>query len=51
VQNAQRFHVGRMLFGYSYQLTKRTNFNVTVGAGLTEEAPDLTITLRLPVMF
>lgn len=48
---AQRFHIGRILFGYSYQLSRRANFNLTLGAGITDEAPDVTITARLPVMF
>lgn len=48
---AQRFHIGRILFGYSYQLSRRANFNLTLGAGITDEAPDVTLTARLPVMF
>ncbi len=48
---AQRFHIGRILFGYSYQLTRRANFNLTLGAGITDDAPDVTITARLPIMF
>jgi len=48
---SQRFHVGRLLFGYSYQLTRKASFNLTLGAGITEDAPDVTLTARLPIMF
>lgn len=48
---SQRFHVGRLLFGYSYQLTRRANFNLTLGAGITDDAPDVTLTARLPIVF
>lgn len=47
----QHFYIGQLQFGFSYQLTKSTNFNVTVGAGVTEEAPGVTVTFRLPIMF
>jgi hypothetical protein len=48
---SQRFHIGRILFGYSYQLSRRANFNLTLGAGITDDAPDVTITARLPILF
>jgi len=48
---SQRFHIGRILFGYSYQLSRRANFNLTLGAGITDDAPDVTLTARLPIMF
>ncbi len=48
---AQRFHIGRILLGYSYQLTRRAHFNLTLGAGVTDDAPDVTLTARLPITF
>jgi len=48
---SQRFHIGRILFGYSYQLSRRANFNLTLGAGITDDAPDVTLTARLPILF
>jgi hypothetical protein len=48
---AQKIHLGRLLVGFSYQLSKRTNFNLSLGVGVTDESPDATITLRVPVTF
>lgn len=43
--------LGTLLLGYSYRLSSRTTLNLSVGAGLTRDTPDLTVTLRLPVTF
>ncbi len=40
-----------LLVGYSYRLGKTTNFNLSIGAGLTEDTPDTQITVRLPIRF
>lgn len=40
-----------LLVGYSYKLGKTTNFNLSIGAGLTEDTPDTQITVRLPIRF
>lgn len=37
--------------GFSYRLNKRTNINLSIGAGLTDDTPDTTLTLRLPIRF
>lgn len=37
--------------GFSYRLNKRTNLNLSIGAGLTDDTPDTTVTLRLPIRF
>ncbi|OJW96526.1 transporter [Thiobacillus sp. 65-1402] len=37
--------------GFSYRLNKRINFNLSIGAGLTDDTPDTTVTLRLPIRF
>jgi hypothetical protein len=51
VVNAQTEHLGTLLVGYSYRLTKNASFNLTLGAGLTDAAPDISITARLPITF
>lgn len=38
-----------LLLGFSYQLSKTTNFNLSIGAGLTDDTPDTQITVRLPI--
>lgn len=40
-----------LLLGYSYKLSNKTNLNVSVGAGLTRDTPDLSLTVRLPISF
>lgn len=37
--------------GFSYRLSKRANLNLSIGAGLTENTPDTTLTLRVPMRF
>ena len=51
VPGSVRTTLGTLLVGYSYALTKKTTLNVSVGAGLTRDTPDLTVTFRLPIMF
>jgi hypothetical protein len=43
--------LSQLLFGYSYQLSPDTSFNLSVAAGLTHDTPDVELTLRVPIMF
>lgn len=49
--NAQTQQVGSLLFGLAYRINPRTNFNLTLGIGATEAAPDVQLTARLPIAF
>jgi hypothetical protein len=40
-----------LLIGYSYRLSPKTTLNFSIGAGLTRDTPDVTLTLRLPMSF
>ena len=51
VRGSVRTQLASLLLGYSFRLTDRTNINVAVGAGLTRDTPDLTLTLRVPMTF
>ncbi|CAM2147644.1 Acetate kinase [Pararobbsia alpina] len=51
VPGSVRTTLGTLLVGYSYALSKRMTLNVSVGAGLTRDTPDLTVTFRLPITF
>ena len=51
VPNAQTQQVGSLLFGLSYRVSPSTNFSVALGIGATQAAPDVQITLRLPILF
>lgn len=44
-----RAQLGTLLLGYSYRLNSGNTLNLTIGAGLTEDAPDLQLTLRMPL--
>jgi hypothetical protein len=48
LSNSQTTTLGSLLFGASYKLSDRVNLNFSVEAGLTEDAPDVQLTLRVP---
>lgn len=43
--------LGTLLFGYAYQLNPTTNVNLTLGVGVTRYAPNVQLTLRVPMTF
>lgn len=49
--NALKVQLGTLQTTFAYRLNKTTNLNLTVGAGLTEDTPDTTVTLRVPIRF
>lgn len=46
-----RTQLATLLLGYSYRLSNKTSLNVSVGAGLTRDTPDVALTVRLPMTF
>lgn len=46
-----RITQGTLLVGYSYRFNNRYTLNLSVGAGVTRDTPDLTVTVRLPITF
>lgn len=46
-----RVQLGTLLLGYSYRLGDNKTLNVSLGAGLTRDTPDVTLTVRMPVSF
>ncbi len=46
-----RVQLGTLLLGYSYRLTEKRTLNVSLGAGLTRDTPDVTLTVRMPISF
>jgi hypothetical protein len=46
-----RVQLGTLLLGYSYRLGDKRTLNVSLGAGLTRDTPDLTLTVRTPMSF
>ncbi|WP_059412031.1 acetate kinase [Cupriavidus basilensis] len=51
VPGSVRVTQGTLLVGYSYRFNSRYTLNLSVGAGLTTDTPNLTVTLRLPITF
>lgn len=51
VRGSVRTQLASLLLGYSFRLTDKTNINVSVGAGLTRDTPDLSLTVRVPMSF
>lgn len=49
--NSQILQVGSTTFGYSYQVNDRVGLNFNVATGVTDDAPDMQATLRIPIKF
>jgi hypothetical protein len=44
-----RTQLGTLLLGYSYRLNSGRTVNLSLGAGLTTDSPDVQLTLRMPM--
>jgi hypothetical protein len=51
VAGGRELQIGRLLFGGTYRFSPGYSFTATIGAGLTEDAPDLAVTLRPTIRF
>lgn len=51
VPGSVRTQLGTLLLGYSYRISERRSLNVSVGAGLTRDTPDVALTIRMPTTF
>ncbi|WP_229427983.1 acetate kinase, partial [Pseudoduganella dura] len=51
VPGSVRTQLGTLLMGFSYRLNNQRTINVTVGAGLTQDTPDVSLSVRLPMNF
>ncbi len=51
VPGSVRVILGTLLVGYSYRLSPKTTLNLSIGAGLTRDTPDVVFTLRVPIAF
>lgn len=49
--NSVRTELGTLLLGYSHRVNKTTSLNVSVGAGVTRDTPDIQLSVRLPMTF
>lgn len=46
-----RLHIGSLLWGLSHRLSSRTTINLSTGVGVTPSAPDVQVSVRLPLRF
>jgi hypothetical protein len=51
VVTSRTTQLGHLVFGFSYRLSNRTSVNLSLGVGVTDEAPDMQATLRVPMSF
>jgi hypothetical protein len=51
VPGSVRTQLGTLLIAYSYRLSDKRTINVAIGAGLTRDTPDVSLTVRIPVSF
>ena len=49
-QKSSRLHVGQLNFGMSYRVTPKQVINLGFEFGVTEDAPDVSISLRSPIV-
>ncbi|HZX30853.1 MAG TPA: acetate kinase, partial [Rhodocyclaceae bacterium] len=49
--NSVRTELGTLLIGYSYRFSPTASLNVSLGAGITRDTPDMTLSVRVPITF
>jgi len=48
IPGSVRMQLGTLLLGGSYRLSPKRTLNISVGAGMTRDTPDVTLMLRMP---
>ena len=51
VAGSVRAQLGTLLLAYSYRLSDKRTLNVAIGAGVTRDTPDVSLTVRVPTNF
>ncbi|WP_223466690.1 acetate kinase [Massilia soli] len=51
VPGSVRTQLGTLLVGYSYRLSDKRTLNVSLGAGLTRDTPDVSLSIRIPTTY
>lgn len=51
VADSVTVQLATLLLGFSYQFNPNRALNISVGAGLTADTPDVTLTMRMPMNF
>jgi hypothetical protein len=48
---SQELDIGALSVGFSYQFTPTWGLNTTIKVGATEDAPDVSLLVRMPILF
>lgn len=51
IPGSQTLQIGSLLLGASHRVGKSSSFSVSLGAGITEDAPDIQVSVRLPISY
>jgi hypothetical protein len=51
IAGSERLQVGVLLVGLSYRVRQRTTINFNLGVGVTQDAPNVQVTLGIPLSF
>jgi hypothetical protein len=51
VPGSVRTQLGTLLLGYSYRFNAKRSLSIAVGAGVTRDTPDVSLTVRMPLSF
>ncbi len=51
IPGSVRLQLGTLLLGGSYRINNKRTLNISVGAGLTRDTPDVTLMVRMPFAF
>jgi len=51
IPGSVRLQLGTLLLGGSYRINNKRTLNISIGAGLTRDTPDVTLMLRMPFVF
>ncbi|TMM44760.1 transporter [Colwellia ponticola] len=49
--NGSELDIGQFIIGYSFNYSAQTNFNLSLNIGVTDDAPDMRLNFRVPMMF
>ncbi|MBB3118156.1 acetate kinase [Pseudoduganella violacea] len=51
VPGSVRTQLGTLLMGFTYRFNEKRSVNISVGAGLTRDTPDVSLSIRVPMNF
>ena len=49
--DGSELNISQLIIGYSFNYSKKTNINLSLSIGVTDDTPDVRLNFRLPMMF